>query len=229
MRTITFITATLLAAAVAGCGSLQPTTPVSTTSGPAQRVAVALQHWPAPAEGGPAIKRPFFATIHAMGRRTTATGIMQYYGPRDFRITAATELGNVLFDGRVNWAGVTVLRHMPGLNSMIVEQLLRDLTRAFELPRDLNGLVMEPNSLVLKKTLADTHKYTWTFSPSGLLRSTDIELGAFDTLHADFRSYNGMGWPEDLQVTRKARMFDVSFSFTDNNVVQGEWRGNNHQ
>jgi hypothetical protein len=219
----------VLAGAQGACDSLHSLAPVSTGSIQAQRVAAGLQRWPAVTPGGPAIKRTFFATIHAAGHRTTATGVMQYFGPRDFRLTAATELGAVLFDARVNWAGVTVLRNMPGLDKVIVEQLILDLSRAFELPGDLDGLSVGSDKIVLRKTLADTHKYTWTFDEAGPLRTTDIELGTFDTLHVEFRSYNSRGWPEDLKVTRRAHLFDVSFSFTDNNVVRSEWGGTEAQ
>jgi hypothetical protein len=218
-----------MAAAFVGCQSAPRTTPVSTSSITEDRVAAALGRWPEAAAGGTAIRRPFFATIHAAGKRTTASGVMQFYGPRDFRLIAANELGAVLFDGRVNWAGVTVLRHLPGLDESIVQTLLQDVSRAFEVPEELNGLSGGPGSdkLFLRKTLADTHHYTWTFEgPTGMLRSTDIDLGPFDTLHVEYRTYNARGWPEDVTITRRARLVDVSFTFTDNNVVQRDWRQN---
>jgi hypothetical protein len=59
-----------------------------------------------------------------------------------------------------------------------------------------------------------------------MLRSTDIDLGPFDTLHVEYRTYNARGWPEDVTITRRARLVDVSFTFTDNNVVQRDWRQN---
>lgn len=205
--------------ALAGCQSEPKTYPVSMPRAETQRVEAALARWPKP-EDGP-IKRPFFATIHIAGRRTTASGILEYYGARDFRITAATEMGTVLFDGRVNWAGVTVLRHLPGLEPAIVEILLRDLSRAMEVPSDLQGLSIGPRRLTLEKTLADTHRYTWTFdAETGLLRSTAINLGLLDALNVEYRAYNARGWPEDLAITRKARMLEVAFTFTDNNTMQ---------
>jgi hypothetical protein len=221
------ILAVVGALGVVGCQSIEPTVPVSLNGQEAARVQAAIERWPTVSPGAPGLRRPFFATIHAAGRRTTASGIMQYYGPRDFRITAVTELGVVLFDGRVNWAGVTVLRHVSGLDEPIVDMLLRDMSRAFELPPNLDGLSIGASRIVLTKTLADTHRYTWTFdAASGLLRTADIDLGAFDTLHIDYRSYDARGWPEEVHIIRKARLFDVAFTFTDtNNVVQNEWKG----
>src|SRR5947207_2364274 len=105
--------------ALAGCQAVPHAKAVAPMSEEARRVEFALSRWPKPAKGE-AIKRPFFATIHAAGTRTTASGVLQYYGPRDFRITAVTEMGVILFDGRVNWAGPTVLRHMPGLDTSVI-------------------------------------------------------------------------------------------------------------
>jgi hypothetical protein len=218
-----------MALALAACQTTTPiassdkTYPVSMPREETQRVEAALARWPMAQNSTTPIRRPFFATIHAAGKRTTASGMLQYYGPRDFRITAVTEMGVVLFDGRVNWAGVTILRHMNGLDPGLVEILLRDLSRAMELPPDLNGLSIAPRKLTLNKRLADTHNYTWTFDPAtGQLRNTSIDLGLLDTLNVDYRGYNARGWPEDLLITRKARLLEIAFTFTDNNVMQVE-------
>ena len=217
----------VLAMVLAGCDSMSATTPVSLTSSEADKVATAIARWPAAEPGGSPIKRPFFTTIHAAGRRTTASGVMQYYGPRDFRMIAATEMGAVLFDGRMNWAGVTVLRTLPGLDKSIVSMILTDMSHAFALPADLKGLSVGTDRIVLRKTMGDTYRYTWVFSPeTGQLRTTDIDYGILDTLHVEYRAYNAAGWPEEMVVTRKARLLDISLSFTDDNVVQGAFHGN---
>ena len=36
---------------------------------------------------------------------------------------------------------------------------------------------------------------------------------------------SGLGWPEELVMIRKARLYNISFTFTDN-MVQGNSRGN---
>jgi hypothetical protein len=224
----TLISSVLLALTVAfgGCQADEKTYPVTMPRIETQRVEAALARWPAATTN--AIKRPFFATIHIAGRRTTASGVLEYHGPLDFRLTAATEMGVVLFDGRVNWAGVTVLRSMPGLERSLVEILLKDMSRAFDLPPSLEGISISPRKLTLEKTLADTHRYTWTFDPdTGQLRSTSVDLGLLDTLTVDYRSYNARGWPEDVLITRKARFLEVAFTFTDNNVMQVELPRNN--
>jgi hypothetical protein len=91
------------------------------------------------------------------------------------------------------------------------------------LPPDLRGLTVSPRRLTLEKTLADTHKYSWTFDPAtGHLLSTSVDLGLLDSLNVQYRGYNARGWPEDLLITRKARFLEVAFTFTDNNVLQVE-------
>ena len=188
-----------------------------------------MAEWPHAPSDAPAINRTFFATIHIAGHRTTASGVLQFHNPHDFRITAATEMGVILFDGRMNWAGVTVLRSMPGIDRGIIASLLTDLTTAFQLPDSLKGIQAKggnpaggspPSELVLKRQGADTNHYTWIFNPAtGRLRTLDVEMGLFDTLHIEYLRYNGDGWPQEMTVTRKARLYNISFTFTDSGDV----------
>jgi hypothetical protein len=206
--------------ALTGC-EFTPTTAVSALSPQAQLVKQSLELWPEIPAGSSGLKRPFFATIHLAGRRTTVSGILDYHNPRDFRLTAITEMGIVLFDARMNWAGVTVLRQMPGLDKSIVATLVTDLSRAFQLPASLDGLSEKGGQLLLRRTESDTYRYNWLFDPrSGRLRETDVDMGAFDALRIQYLRYNSRGWPEELTVTRKARFYDVGFTFTDDNFVQ---------
>ncbi|HVS72090.1 MAG TPA: hypothetical protein VHQ47_12615 [Phycisphaerae bacterium] len=208
-----------------GCQSAgQQTVGVSAPTAEQMRVKAALAQWPpeAPAGSLTGVKRTFFCTIRILGQRTTASGVLSYYGPRDFRITAVTELGVILFDARMNWAGVTVLREMPGLPVSSVEALVGDLSAVFHLPENLNGLSPAGGDrLILKRTEADTHKYTWTFdAASGRLKQIDVDMGAFDTLHVQIKGYDGRGWPMELVISRKARFYTVNLSFTDDPVVR---------
>src|SRR4051794_17852425 len=112
---------------LAACQQAVPNAkPVSPRSNEADKVADALADWPTVAKGAAPIKRTFFATVHVVGQRTTVSGVLEYYGPRDFRLTAVTELGVILFDGRMNWAGVTILRQMPGVPESVIESLFND-------------------------------------------------------------------------------------------------------
>jgi hypothetical protein len=208
--------------AVMGCQTApSPTTNIGAPSPVQQRIQEADAQWPSVAAADPALKRPFFATIHIAGHRTTASGLLQYHDARDFRITAITEMGVILFDGRMNWAGVEVLRSMPGIDKSIIETLLRDLATAFQLPPSLAGGVEKGGAFVVHDTGADTNKYTWTFDAhSGRLRETDVALGLFDTLHISYLHYNSAGWPSEISVTRKARLYTISLSFTDDAVAQ---------
>ncbi len=206
-------------AGLAGCNLGPRTLPISAPNPEYQRVRADLAQWPAvPKNSIEGLKRPFFATIRILNQRTTASGWLDFHNPRDFRITAVTEMGVILFDARMNWAGVTVLRQMPGLPTASVEALVSDLSTAFHLPASLEGLTPAGSggSLVLKRTEADTHKYTWTFdAASGRLKATDVDLGLFDTLHIQYHAYDSRGWPQELSVVRKARFYTISLSFTD--------------
>ncbi|MCL2646832.1 MAG: hypothetical protein FWD61_07475 [Phycisphaerales bacterium] len=198
---------------ITGCTA---TTPIAALSPEAQRVSQSLDFWPSIPADGPSLKRSFFTTIHIAGRRTTASGILDYHNPRDFRIIVVTEVGNVLFDARINWAGVTVLRTMPGLDASIVAILVNDLSRAMQLPDSLDGLVLARDQFILRRTGSDTFRYTWTFDAvTGRLKTTEIAMGAFDTLRIEYLRYDSRGWPEEITLIRKARFYNITFTFTD--------------
>ncbi|MGN6370607.1 MAG: hypothetical protein ACTHN5_20330 [Phycisphaerae bacterium] len=209
---------------LAGCQSTKLLN-ISAPTPEMQRVQAAMAAWPHAPADAPAIKRPFFTTIHIAGRRTTASGLLQFHSPRDFRITAATEMGVILFDGRMNWAGVSVLRSMPGIDPGIIASLLTDLTTAFQLPDSLRGIEAKgatangtPTALVLKKQGADTNHYTWTFDPrTGRLRTLDVDMSLFKTVHISYLRYDARGWPEEISV--KAPLYSISFTFTDSGDV----------
>ncbi len=215
---------TLALLAFTGCAT-DKTLNISAPTPEMQRIQAAMSAWPhAPADAA-AIKRPFFATIHIAGHRTTASGLLQYHNSRDFRITAATEMGVILFDGRMNWAGVQVLRSMPGIDRSIIASLLTDLTTAFQLPESLKGIEAKgttpagaPALLVLKKQCADTNHYAWTFDAhTGRLRTLDVDMSLFKSLHIDYLRYDARGWPQELAL--KAPLYSISFTFTDDGDV----------
>lgn len=218
--TVMFIfTATL---ALAGCQGVPWAKPISLESPEAERVKAALANWPQVSKDD-VLRRPFFLTLHVAGLRTTASGILEYHGPRDFRVTAATEMGAILFDGRVNWGGATVLRHMAGVDTGAIEAMLRDMVRAFDLPTDLDGLKAGDTQLEISRELADAHRYTWIFDRAdGRLLQTQVDLGLLDVLRINYDGYSARGWPKELQVTRRARLYDVSFTFTDEAVAGGQ-------
>jgi hypothetical protein len=221
MKRLIYMLGLVAAVCLAGCESIPGARAISLQSPDAVRVRASLANWPRPEPGGE-LRRPFFATMRVAGIRTTAQGILEYRGPRNFRVTAVTEMGVILFDGRVDWGGVTVLRQMPGLQTAAIEAMLTDMVRAFDLPKDLDGLKAGDSKLVISRKLADTHDYTWIFNrEDGRLMQTEVSLGLLDTLRIGYEGYTARGWPKDLQVARRARLYDVSFTFTDDVVVQG--------
>ena len=206
--------AAALALALAGCAAVPGAQPVPPGSPEAQRVRTALAAWPK-AAGGAALRRPFHTELDAAGARITAEGMLAYYGPRDFQITAMAEGGALLFDGRANWAGVRVLRQTPEIAPGIVEALLEDLERAFDPPEDLQGLKAGDEKMVLARHRGDDREYTWIFDRGdGRLREATVTQG-LDMLHVTYRGYSARGWPEELQVTHWTRGYEASFSFTE--------------
>ena len=121
------------------------------------------------------------------------------------------ESGKVLFDVRVNWAGVVVNRSMAGIDCSIVEGFVRNLSRAMMLPESLEGLTLARDQLVLRR-----NGYVWTFDANtGRLKSTEIAMGALDTLRVEYLRYDWRGWPEEVVITRKARFYSITITFTD--------------
>lgn len=216
--------ALLFAAALAACAA--PTIHIAAQSPEAQKISAALSAWPEAPSDSAGIKRPFFATIHIAGKRTTASGLLEFHNARDFRITAVTEMGVILFDARFNWAGVTLLRQMPGLPSGIVSSLVKDIGVAFDKPDSLASLGRKNNNLVVSIVEADTHRYTWTFdSTSGRVRQVDVDMGILDDLKIEYKAYNALGWPQELTISRPASLYNISFSFTDSHIAQNNRRG----
>lgn len=193
----------LLLLALAACQA--PGRPVESTA----PVEAALQRWPR--EG----KRPFFTTIHALGKRITASGVLDFHNAHDFRLTAVNEMGAVLFDARRNWAGITVLRTLPGLDSKIVETLLQDFSLALRTPATLDGMLAEGDYHVVRATDPRGDKLKWKFTPAGQLAWLEVQRGVFDTLRGQYRTYNAAGMPRDLVLSRPARGYTAYFTFTD--------------
>lgn len=172
------------------------------------KVDAALDQWPDEA------KRPFFATIHAAGHRVVAVGYFDYHNPHDFRITTVTELGQILFDARCNWAGCKVVRIMPGLSETIVELLCRDLSLAWRIPDQAKGLEIRKNELMMSQTDGEHFHFTYYFDPeSGRLKRNEIQLGLFDTLTVNVQKYDARGWPTELVLSRPARAYTIQLTF----------------
>ena len=162
------------------------------------------------------VKRPFFATITALGNRVTASGIFDYSGPRDFRMTAITENGMILFDARRNWAGTHVLRSMPGLDTSIVEQIVRDLSLGWRMPESFTRMRVSGRQTLVQDTTADGIQATYFFGGEPLrLQKSQFALGTLDTLSITYKSYDSRGRAHDLSVQRPARFYSIQLTFTD--------------
>ena len=176
-------------------------------------------------------KRPFFATITALGHRVTASGIFDYTNQNDFRMTALNENGMILFDARKNWAGTHVLRSMPGLDTSIVEQLVRDLALAWRMPTDFTKMRVDHANTLVQDLTPEGIKATYTFARVNphaddiavyhlyndvlRLQSSEFSIGTFDTLTITYKTYNSKGWVKDMSVSRPARLYSMQLTFTD--------------
>ncbi len=186
--------------------------PLAREIGPApqaNQILAALDQWPTN------VKRPFFATIHIAGHRITASGILDYHNDHDFRLTAVTETGAILFDARLNWAGITVLRAAPGLDSATVETFINDFSLASRLPVSLTGLEPRESLSILKHATGDAYRFTYTFGATGRLRAVDVQFATFDALHVQYPRYNAQGWPQEIALAHAASHYLLTLTFTD--------------
>jgi hypothetical protein len=225
MRYVGFILALGLASATAGCSAVPDARPISLDSAEAERVRSALVNRPAPTndEG---LRLALMARFRIGGVQRTAPGFLEYHGPRDFRVTVASESGAVLFDGRVNWAGVTILRHRPEFEVQSLEALFADLARAFEPPMTLDGLEAGAQRMVLTRRMGDTYRYTWIFDRAdGDLVNAEVELDVFDTLRIDYGRHLPGGWPAELHLARGAKEYDVNLAFAPMPLAQSPGDG----
>jgi hypothetical protein len=215
MRQLGILVMVLAGAALAACGAVPDARPIALDSPEVQRVRAALAGWPRPGAEAP-LRRSFAAGVRLGDLRVAAHGTVEYYAPRDFRVTAATEDGALVFDGRVNWGGAILLRGRPGLDAGAFEALLADMVRAFEMPAELEGIEAGATKMALTFRKADGYDYTWIFDRAdGRLRETEVDLGLFDTLRITYGDYSAQGWPGQLRLVRFACRYEVSFSFTD--------------
>jgi hypothetical protein len=207
---------TLVAAGfLAECGVVPDARPISPEGGEAQRVRQALARWPRPPADAP-LRLRFTAAVRLGNLRMKATGTMVYYGPRDFRVTALAEDGGVLFDGRVNWGGALILEAREGLDREMLEALLTDMSRSFEMPASLDGLRAGASQMALTATPGGAYECTWVFDrANGRLEREEIDLGLLDVLRIRYGALLARGWPEELSLVRLGRRYEASFSFAE--------------
>jgi hypothetical protein len=203
----------MIVAAVAACSAVPDARPIALDSAAAVRVRAAMANRPVPtSEAG--LRLPFVASFRIGNVRQTAAGVLEYHAPRDFRLTVGSDSGTVLFDGRVNWAGVTILRHRPDMDVGALEAFFADLVRALEPPATLDGLEAGAQWMILTRRMGDTHRYTWIFDRvDGKLVNAAVEMDVFDTLHIEYGTNLADGWPAELYLERRAKDYDMDLSF----------------
>ena len=195
---------------LAGCGCKTAGQPprAGALAPEASAVAAAISAWPSEA------RRPFFMTIHAYGRRISATGMLSQQ-LEEIRLTAVTEVGALLFDARADAGQVTVTRLLPAMNADLVRMLVGDFSLALQVPRSTEGLTPRGGTAVIKAEDARDRKHTHTFGPGGQLQAVSIRHGLFDSLCVRYLTYDSRGWPREMELQRPSRHYRMRLTFTD--------------
>jgi len=151
---------------------------------------------------------PFAAVITFAGRRIEAVGTLDYHTPRDFRLTATTPDGQLLFDARYNWAGCHNLHASAAVPDSAVGGMCRDVSLALERPQLTGPLHIKDGLALASRTDQYLRHFTYYFPP-GVERpeKTTVLLGTFDTLTIHYRRYNARGWPVEVVFDRPYRFY----------------------
>jgi hypothetical protein len=188
----------------------------------APRVRLALQPPPPPRLVGAMLRRfprqidrSFFATVQVGGKRFTAIGRLHSFGPRDFRITVATEMGQLLFDARWNWAGLHLLRITHRISPMAAKFVCDNISYALRVPRSAAGLREKRYYAVLHRRDDAGHSFRYVFAGRlGRLVKDRVDLSFFDTLHVQYRRYTHGGLPQKIVLYRPLAAMLVEITFT---------------
>lgn len=203
--------AVLLVVMVGGCAAPGKTPALTADAGPPPSVQAV--------EGALARERStqlrtFFGTIRAAGNRTTAQGVLDFESPGDFRVSALTEVGQVLFDARHSWAGNRVLRALPGVGKAMVEPLVEDMALAFRKPPLQREVEVKEDRTVVRGTTPEGWKVTYEFvGPEALLRRMEVQRGWLDKLTVTYGAYDETGWPVEMRLARPGRFYEMDISF----------------
>ena len=201
--------AALLAAILSGCQSMPTLTPVASGDPALQRITQMLakqSHLEGRWSGQ--------ATLQLAGKKFTGPAILDYHGPRDFRLIIRSSDGSVLLDGMVNWAGATVFHTASSIKKPAAAALLTQLSLALEPPPNIKNAMEAEGLIILRQTRGDSHDYTWIFDEeSGYWRRTEIEFGLWDVLRLEVPANDELGQPAAIMLTRPARQEGLSLTF----------------
>ncbi len=166
-------------------------------------------------------RNSFLATIVFLGRRIDVAGKIDFHTWRDFRLTAATPQGKLLFDARVNWAGFHNLHTSAELPDSPVGTICRDVSLALRPPEINEPLKLKDGYAVATFEDAQLRHFTYYFNPtSKLLEKTTVQLAnAFDTLTILFPQHDSRGWPMEMVFERPHRFYTITMTLNYGPVV----------
>jgi len=160
------------------------------------------------------VKRSITGEIFARGERIKVTGMLDFHGSLDFRLSLAMVGGPGLFDGRYDWAGIHLRSCSPGFDDRVAVAMIEDVSMALREPRSLEGLDAAEHVTLLRVTGGDAVEFTYEFAGAqGALRRLTVMRGPFDGLEVQFPGYEARGWPKGMTLYRPAYGYSAEFTF----------------
>ncbi len=145
-----------------------------------------------------------------------ATGTIDYYGPRDFRITMRHHDGSILLDASRYWAGVRVFEQGKPLSPSLAELITRDISRALDVPENLDRLAADNGQMVLSMERLGRQRDDWYFDrATGQLVRAELGITFRDRLSVAYRGNAGHG-PMEISLLRVTPAFDIRYDLTLN-------------
>ncbi|NNM85361.1 MAG: hypothetical protein HKL96_06370 [Phycisphaerales bacterium] len=199
-----------------GCSSVVvPPLRLAATAAPTTAsVNAFLRQWPTRGD------RQFFGTLYLHGRRMTVIGRLHYMSTTDIRLTVATELGQMLFDTRFNWAGPHVLHCQSEFPKVVASGICADMKLALHLPKPPVGLKVHSHSATLQQENSFRWTFNWTFAGAkGEVVSQRVNRHASlfggNTTVVRYSDYNGNLFPGQITLYRRKLNYSLRLNFTD--------------
>ncbi len=158
----------------------------------------------------------YSATITFMGQRIDAVGAIDFRTWRDFRLSATTPQGKLLFDARVNWAGFHNLHASAQLPDSPVGSICRDVSLALRPPEIKEPLRNKDGYLEASFEDALHRHFTYYFNRTTMqLEKTTVQRASFDTLTILFPRHDSRGWPVEMIFERPHRFYKITMTLNN--------------
>ncbi len=199
-----------------GCSSVEvpPLQWAATAAPTAASVNTFLRQWPARGD------RQFFGTLYLHGRRITVIGRLHYISTTEVRLTVATELGQMLFDTRFNWAGPHVLHCKAGFSKAVASGICADMKLALDVPRPPVELKVHSHSATLQQENSFRWTFNWIFAGAGgevvsLRVNRHASLFGSNTTVVRYSDYGRGLFPGQITLYRRKLNYSLRLTFTN--------------